>query len=84
MQIEHESPKPESAHHESPEIDARRSIVRTLNRDPYDVWTRESLASAIGQSPGLTGRVLAELVGAGVVRRLPGPDEEYSAAGGGY
>jgi DNA-binding MarR family transcriptional regulator len=69
---------------ESPEADGRRSIMRTLNRDPYDVWTRDSLARATGLSSGLAGRVLADLVGSGMVRRLPGPDEEYTAAGADY
>jgi DNA-binding MarR family transcriptional regulator len=66
------------------EAEARSSIVRTLNRDPYDVWTRDSLAGATGLSSGLAARVLADLVAVGMVRRLPGPDEEFTVAGGDY
>lgn len=65
----------------SPEAEGRRSILRTLNRDPYDVWTRDSLATATAVSSGLAARVLADLVASGMVRRLPGPDEEYTVAG---
>ena len=68
----------------SPEAEGRSSIMRTLNRDPYDVWTRDSLASATGLSSGLTAQVLSELVAHGMVRRLPGPDEEYTVAGADY
>ena len=66
---------------ESREADARRAIVRTLNRDPFDVWTRESLARSLGLPSAQTEKVLRELVGRGLIRHLPGPDEEYTAAG---
>ena len=67
-----------------PEAEARRSIIRTLNRDPYDVWTRDSLARATGISSGLAARVLADLVRSGMVHRLAGPDGEYTVAGADY
>lgn len=66
------------------EADARRLIVRTLNRDPYDVWTRDSLARTLGISSGLTGKVLTQLVSAGMVRRLAGTNDEYTVAGADY
>ena len=65
----------------SSEAEGRRAILRKLNRDPYDVWTRDSLARATGISSGLAARVLTDLVNTGLVRRLSGPDEEYSVAG---
>jgi DNA-binding MarR family transcriptional regulator len=69
---------------ETPETYARQTILHALRRNPYDVWTKEALASRFGIAVSLTGRVLAELVGAGLVRRLDGPDDEYTAAGAGY
>jgi DprA winged helix domain len=68
------------------EADARRAIVRTLNRHPYDVWTRDNLARSLGVPTGLAGRILTQLASAGMVRRLPadGPDEEYTVAGEDY
>ena len=66
---------------ESPEVYARRTITHALRRSPYEVWTREALASRFGISQALTARILTELVGAGVVERLEGPDEEYALAG---
>jgi DNA-binding MarR family transcriptional regulator len=66
------------------ELDARRSLIRTMNRNPYDVWTLESLARATGLSSGSAGRALGELVRAGLVRRLAGPDDEYTIAGSAY
>lgn len=60
------------------EDDARRSIVRALNRHPYDIWTRDSLARSLGVSSGLTGKILMQLAHAGMVRRLDGPDEEFT------
>ena len=66
---------------EDPEADARRAIVRLLNRDPFDVWTRDSLARSVGLSVGLTGKILVQLTGAGIVHRLEGPDEEYTVIG---
>lgn len=65
------------------EADARRAIVRTLNRDPYDVWTRDSLARSLGVSSGLAGKILVQLASAGMVHRLEGLDEEYTVAGDG-
>ena len=66
------------------EADARRLIVRTLNREPYDVWSRDSLARALGISSGLAGKVLAQLASAGMVRRLAGAEDEYTVAGADY
>lgn len=69
---------------EETEADARRVIVRTLNRYPYDVWTRDSLARSLGISSSLAGRVLGQLASAGMVHRLNGADgldEEYTVAG---
>lgn len=63
------------------EAGTRRAIVRALNRDPYDVWTRDSLARALGVSSGLTGKILGQLASAGMVHRLEGGDEEYTVAG---
>jgi hypothetical protein len=64
------------------EHDARRAIVRALNRDPYDVWTSGSLALAVGASPALTGRILQQLASAGMVHRL-GDDEGFTVMGDG-
>lgn len=69
---------------EETEADARRVIVRALNRYPYDVWTRDSLARSLGISSSLAGRVLEQLASAGMVHRLNGVDgldEEYTVAG---
>lgn len=69
---------------ESVEADARRTIVRALNRDPYDVWTRDSLARSVGVSSGLAGKILGQLASAGMVHRLSefdGPGDEYTVAG---
>jgi ribosomal protein S25 len=69
---------------ESPEAYARQTIAHALRRAPYDVWTREALASRFGISLALTTKVLAELVRVGVAQRLDGPDEEYAAVGADY
>lgn len=69
---------------ETPETYARQTILHALRRSPYEVWTKEALASRFGIASSLAGRVLAELVGAGLARRLDGPDDEYTAAGAGY
>jgi predicted Rossmann fold nucleotide-binding protein DprA/Smf involved in DNA uptake len=66
------------------EAEPRKALMRALQRDPYDVWTPQSLAGAVGLSLGQTLKVLAELVAAGLVLRLPGPDEEYTIAGADY
>lgn len=67
------------------EAEARRAIVRTLNRHPYDVWTRDSLARSLGVPSGLTGRILTQLASAGMVHRLTdGPDHEYTVASEDY
>jgi len=63
------------------DADTRRMILRALNRDPFDVWTRESLARALGVSSGLTGKILAELASAGMVHRLDATSDEYTVAG---
>ena len=68
----------------SPEVHARTTILHALTRNDADVWTRDSLARHFGIGPTLAGRMLAELAGAGLIRRLPGPDDEYTAAGAGY
>jgi hypothetical protein len=64
------------------EHDARRAIVRALNRDPYDVWTSGSLALAVGASPALTGTILQQLASAGMVHRL-GDEEGFTVMGDG-
>ncbi|HYJ49837.1 MAG TPA: hypothetical protein VEX12_07960 [Microbacterium sp.] len=68
-------------HDDLAETDARRSIMRTLNHDPFDVWTRDELARTLGLSSSLTGRVLGDLLARGLVRRLPGTDGEFTVAG---
>jgi AraC-like DNA-binding protein len=65
-------------HDDLAETDARRAIMRTLNRDPFDVWTRDELARTLGLSSSLTGRVLGDLLATGLVRRLPGTDGEFT------
>ena len=68
---------------EKEEADARRAIVRTLNRDPYDVWTRDSLARTLGVSTSLTEHILAQLASSGMVHRLdddPGAGVGYTVA----
>ncbi len=69
---------------ETPEEHARRVILYALNRSTRDVWTRGELATHHGISTATAGRVLAELTGAGLIRRLPGEDDEYTAVGAGY
>ncbi|MGZ8583705.1 MAG: hypothetical protein ACXWX4_11730 [Actinomycetota bacterium] len=65
--------------HDEEEADARRAIVRTLNRDPYGVWTRDSLARSLGVSASLTERILLQLASSGMVHRLDDTDEvEYT------
>lgn len=65
--------------HDDEEADARRAIVRTLNRDPYGVWTRDSLAHSLGVSASLTERILLQLASSGMVHRLDDSDEvEYT------
>ena len=67
--------------HDEEEADARRAIVRILNRDPYDVWTRDSLARSLGVPASLTERILTQLTSAGMVQRLESSDEiEYTVA----
>jgi DNA-binding IclR family transcriptional regulator len=68
-------------HEDEHDEDARRSILQTLNRDPFEVWTRDELARSLGLSASMTGRVVTDLVARGWVRRLPGVEEEYTAAG---
>ena len=69
---------------ESPEAYARQIIAHALRRAPHDVWTRDALASGFGISASLAGKVLAELVRAGIARRVDGSDDEYSAATADY
>jgi hypothetical protein len=66
------------------DTDPRRALMHALHRDPFDVWTPQSLARAVGLSLGQTVKVLAELVAAGLVLKLPGPDEEYTVVGADY
>lgn len=69
---------------EEADADARRAIVRTLNRHPYDVWTRDSLARSLGVPSSLAGKILLQLASAGMVHRLSGADgldEEYTVTG---
>jgi DNA-binding IscR family transcriptional regulator len=63
------------------EADARRMIVRALNRDPFDVWTRDSLARSLGVSSWLTAKILAELASAGMVHRVDATGDGYTVAG---
>ncbi|MEP7060588.1 MAG: helix-turn-helix domain-containing protein [Actinomycetota bacterium] len=69
---------------ESPEAQARMTILHALSGNDEATWTREHLAQRFGIGSALAGRILAELTGAGLIRRLPGPDDEYTAAGAGY
>lgn len=66
------------------EADARRAIVRALHRDPYDVWTRDSLARSLGVPASLTERILVQLTSSGLVQRLdddaPGGSVGYTVA----
>jgi DNA-binding IscR family transcriptional regulator len=66
---------------DSSESHARMTIVHALTRGRGDVWTPQSLAASFGISTPMVIRVLAELQVAGIVRRLPGPDDEYAAVG---
>lgn len=67
--------------HDEEEADARRAIVRILNRAPYDVWTRDSLARSVGVPASLTERILIQLTRSGIVQRLDDSDEiEYTVA----
>jgi DNA-binding MarR family transcriptional regulator len=67
---------------ESPEAYARQTILYALRRNPMDVWTGQALASRFGITLTLTARVLTELVAAGQIYRLDGPDDEYTADAG--
>lgn len=64
---------------ETTEPTAKRAIVRVLDRDPQDSWTRERLAAHFGLSQSLVARILADLVRVGAVYRVPGPDDEYAS-----
>ncbi len=66
---------------ESREAYARQTIAHAILQHPDAVWTRGALASRYGMSPAMASSILAELVDAGVARRLDGPDDEYAAAG---
>jgi DNA-binding IscR family transcriptional regulator len=71
--------------HDEEEADARRAIVRILNRAPYDVWTRDSLARSVGVPASLTERILIQLTRSGIVQRLDDSDEiEYTVATDAY
>jgi DNA-binding IclR family transcriptional regulator len=71
--------------HDEEEADARRTIVRILNRAPYDVWTRDSLARSVGVPASLTERILIQLTRSGIVQRLDDSDEiEYTVATDAY
>lgn len=71
--------------HDEEEADARRAIVRILNRAPYDVWTRDSLARSVGVPASLAERILIQLTRSGIVQRLDDSDEiEYTVATDAY
>lgn len=71
--------------HDEEEADARRAIVRLLNREPYDVWTRDALARSLGVPASVTERILTQLAKSGMVHRLDGSDEiEYTVATDAY
>jgi len=71
--------------HDEEEADARRAIVRALNRDPYGVWTRDGLARSVGVSASLAERVLSQLTSSGMVRRSEESGEaEYTVGGEAY
>jgi DNA-binding IscR family transcriptional regulator len=71
--------------HDEEEADARRAIVRILNRAPYDVWTRDSLARSVGVPASLTERILIQLTRSGIVQRIDDSDEiEYTVATDAY
>lgn len=71
--------------HDEEEADARRAIVRLLNREPYDVWTRDTLARSLGVPASLTERILTQLAKSGMVQRLDGSNEiEYTVATDAY
>jgi ribosomal protein S25 len=59
---------------------ARATISHALRSRPEEVWTPQALASRYGISVALAHHVLGELSAAGVVLRLEGPDDEYTAA----
>ncbi len=67
---------------ESPEAYARQTILHALRRHPSDVWTTQALASRFGIAASLTARVLADLVASGLIYRLDGPDDEFTADAG--
>ncbi|HEV8564096.1 MAG TPA: hypothetical protein VGR41_04230 [Actinomycetota bacterium] len=58
-----------------PRLLARRTVVHAFERNPGQVWTRESLANWYSLPLGLVDEVVADLVAARLVRRVPGPDE---------
>jgi DNA-binding IscR family transcriptional regulator len=64
----------------SPEAFARRTVAHAFERNAGHIWTRESLANWYGVPLGLVDEVVADLVTAGVVRRMPGPNEGYMDA----
>ncbi|MEZ0234265.1 MAG: hypothetical protein ACAH81_04860 [Actinomycetota bacterium] len=71
--------------HDEEEADARRAIVRTLNRDPFGVWTRDGLARSLGVPASLAERVLSQLTSSGMVRRFDESGEvEYTVGGDAY
>lgn len=61
--------------------EARRAILRALERAPFDVWTRDSLARSLGLSSGLTETILTKLVVARIVHRSDDEEPEFTIAG---
>jgi ribosomal protein S25 len=59
---------------------ARATISHALRSHPEEVWTPQALASRYGISAARARDVLGELSEAGIVIRLEGPDDEYTAA----
>jgi hypothetical protein len=66
---------------EDQQSDARSAILRALERAPFDVWTRDSLARSLGLSSGLTDTILAKLVDARIVHRSDDEEPEFTIAG---
>jgi hypothetical protein len=65
---------------ERPDDYARATITHALRSHPDEVWTTDALAARYGISTWRTMQVLGELSAAGVILRLDGPDDEFTAA----
>ncbi len=64
---------------ERPDDYARATIAHALRTRPDEVWTPGALAARYGIATWRTLQVLGELSAAGVILRLDGPDDEYTA-----